>query len=169
MLDYKQIKKQFYYQIDKKYNILMGYLSEEDLLSEWLTKFGEEHGDLEASLGTLHKSQNARLQIGVMHAKALCKIDWFVKDHGALFTPLWKKYQEIVDPTPNTSELIELIEKEDFMQVQSMMEKLQSRVEVAKQTNSGNLDALKRSLSHAQSITWSSIDRKSRISSFKSN
>ena len=36
---------------------------------------------MESNLNSLATSQNPRLQIGVAHAKALGKIDWFLRDY----------------------------------------------------------------------------------------
>ena len=141
--------------IKKRYNVLMPYLSEENLLSEWQTKFEQERDEMEPCLKQWASHKDPRLQIGVMHAKALGKIDWFLKDYCRLgqdrcFRPLCNEYQEQVDPSPEIGQLRELIQKGEYMKVQQALEELKKSVDVAKQLNSGDLGALEKSFSSAQ-------------------
>ena len=70
-----------------------------DVLSEWGTKLEDERDDMAIRLSSLQAGGNPRLHAGVIHAKALGKIDLFLKACCKLckescFRPLCDKYQK---------------------------------------------------------------------------
>ena len=69
---------------DLHYNDLMQYLIPDDVHNEAILtrmhqRLIEQHGNLEMELNKMVNSRDARLQIGVLHAKGLSKCDWFLR------------------------------------------------------------------------------------------
>ena len=80
------------------------------------------------NLNHLATTKDARLQIGVTHARAFSKSDWFLEDYGGKkstkFISLYTEFSKRADPDPDCKEIIKLIDDQEFMNVQSELDRL---------------------------------------------
>ena len=162
---------QAFYKIEKHYSRLLKYLnqdgSDESCLNEWVRKLAYEHGSLRGSLNHLASARNARLQIGVTHARALSKSDWFLEDYGGRkstqFRDLYTDFAKRAEPDPDCQDIITKIDDEEFMSVQTELDGLKNKIDIAKKTNAAGVDALTQTYKNSRRILGARLREKSTV------
>ena len=89
---------------------------------------------------------------GARYARAFSKSDWFLADYGGKkstkFISLYTEFSKRADPDPDCKEIIKLIDDQEFMNVQSELDRLKNKID----TNAAGVEALERSCRNAKRI-----------------